>query len=531
MLSTRCAPFAVLALAAPCAAQCELDQLVAADPLDDARFGAALALSGDLAVVGAPSIFVPSDPGAAYVFARAEFDWAQVAKLTAFDGAPTDRFGAAVATDGTTVVVGAPQDDDAGTSSGSAYVYTAAGAFEAKLGAPDAAASARFGAAVVVAGDTLVVGAPRAAACYVFTKSGSSWSFQTKLTASDAATNQRDFGETLALEGDRLVVGTQLNISAAEGAAFVFERSGSAWSEVAILTATLPFPGPSTSDEFGSPVALDADTIVVGAPGYDGGGSYDEGAAFVFVRSGSTWTQQAMLVSSWGATVTNVARSVALAGERVVLGSRVGSPGSVHLFERSGTSWSEGATLLPAGFAAFDDVGAALALDGDVALVSAPEAQIGADQAGSVSAWSLSGAACPSLLGAPAAVSVGAGGAQQLRLDAGAANAGALYLLLGTASGSSPGFVVDGFVVPLNVPDPYFELTLLGANAPPLASSFALLDAAGTASASFALPPASNPALAGLTLHHAYALLDLVSIPGAAQVSFTSNAAALQLVP
>ncbi|MEX1024525.1 MAG: FG-GAP repeat protein [Planctomycetota bacterium] len=527
-------------LAAPSGAQCELDQFAAGDPFDDSRFGSALDVSGAIAVVGAPSSFVPSDPGAAYVFERDGLLWVEVAKLTPPDGASADRFGTSVAVHGSTVVVGAPLDDDGGMSSGSAYVFTATGgawSFARKLTAPDAAAGAVFGTAVAIQSDTIIVGAPRAplnpghGAAYVFVGSGANWSLQAQLAASDTALTQREFAETLAFDGDRCVIGTQSDIAGGEGAAFVFERSGVAWSETAMLTATLPFPSPSVSDEFGSPVALDGDTIVVGAPGYDGGGSYDEGAAFVFVKNGAAWSQETMLVATGGATVTNVGRSLALAGDDVLLGSRVAVSGSVHHFRRRGTNWNELGSLLPAGASDFDDVGAALAVDGDTLLIASSRAHTGSVTAGAVSAWSLAGLGCPSLLGAPAAVSVGTGGTHRLRLDAGAAHAGELYLVLGSLRGSSPGFYFGGFVIPLTLPSPYFNLTLTNPNSAVLVNTFSALDAAGRSTAAFVLPPGSNPSLVGRTAHHAFVTLDFTSNPGALQISFAGNAADVQLVP
>ena len=124
-------------------------------------------------------------------------------------------------------------------------------------------------------------------------------------------------------------------------------------------------------------------------------------------------------------------------------------------------------------------------------------------------------------------LSVNAGGSIDLELAAGTGHAGAAYLVLGSASGTSPGFAVDGQVLPLNPADPYFLFTLSSPGAPPLAQSIGTLDALGNATATFSLPAASSPGLAGIVVHHAFGLLDVTT----AAVLLTSNAAALELVP
>ena len=102
------------------------------------------------------------------------------------------------------------------------------------------------------------------------------------------------------------------------------------------------------------------------------------------------------------------------------------------------------------------------------------------------------------------------------------------YLLLGSAGGTTPGFPVDGVVLPLAVFDTYFGFTLGSPNTPPLAGSFGTLDPTGQAAASLSLPPGQSPGLAGLVLHHAYLSLALAPALG---VDFASNAVAVELVP
>lgn len=122
-------------------------------------------------------------------------------------------------------------------------------------------------------------------------------------------------------------------------------------------------------------------------------------------------------------------------------------------------------------------------------------------------------------------IPLAAGGSQGWSLATGPSGAGAAYLVLGSATGIAPSFPVDGLELPLE-PDPYFLYTLTAANTPPFQASFGLLDGDGEASAGFELPPGSNPALAGVTLHHAF-----VRFAPLGFVDFTSNPVSLLLVP
>lgn len=131
------------------------------------------------------------------------------------------------------------------------------------------------------------------------------------------------------------------------------------------------------------------------------------------------------------------------------------------------------------------------------------------------------------LVGSPAQISVANGGTQTLDLAAGAANAGDVYLLLGSVTGTAPGFQIDGFTLPLNV-DAYTLATLFAPNAPPLAGSLGTFDANGTAQATFTIAPGSA-SLAGLTASHAYVALDVQ--PTLVSIVLVSMAVDVALVP
>jgi uncharacterized repeat protein (TIGR01451 family) len=229
--------------------------------------------------------------GSAYVFVRSGSNWAEQAKLTASDAAAGDNFGISVAISGDTAVVGAFGDNtDAGDLSGSAYVFVRPGsnwAEQAKLTASDAAASDSFGYSVAIDGDTAVVGAPndsdagyKSGSAYAFARSGSSWTEQAKLTAPDAAEFD-EFGTSVAVSDDTAVVGAFGDSDAgnSSGSAYVFVRSGSSWTEQAKLTAS----DAAANDQFGFSVAISGDTAVAGAPN-DNEAAFAAGAAYVLVN-------------------------------------------------------------------------------------------------------------------------------------------------------------------------------------------------------------------------------------------------------
>jgi hypothetical protein len=374
------APAAALSQAQPSAQQAKL---LGSDSIDFDTFGFSVALSGDTAVVGANrNDERGTDAGAAYVFVRSGASWTQQAKLTAADGATNEDFGVSVAVSGDTALVGAIFDSDPGRSDlGAAYVFVRSGATwtqQAKLEPPDGISDDQFGTWLALSGDTAVIGAVhhfvagvRTGAAYVFVRSGATWSLQAELTVAAAAADDQ-LGTSVALAGDTAVVGAVNAGPTHTGAAYVFVRSGTTWTEQAQLTAA----DGAALDHFGASIALAGDTAVVGASGNDAVGQ-DAGAAYVFVRSGTTWTQQARLTAADAAGSDAFGASVALGGDTALVGSRFNSgrgasAGAAYVFARSGASWTQQTKLTADDAAAVDFFGASVALSGDSALIGAP---------------------------------------------------------------------------------------------------------------------------------------------------------------
>jgi len=260
-------------------------------------FGVSLALEGDTALVGSLAATGLNVGGQAFFYRRTTPPGGGVSwyaqQVFPSDGVPGDTFGISVAMSPSqdTGVVGACFEDNAGgTDAGSAYVFVRSGdswSEQAKLTASDGAALDEFGRQVAVDGDTVVVGArfddhtggANAGAAYVFTRSGTVWTQQAKLTASDAAEGD-EFGLALTLSGDRLIVGAYSDDHAGgadAGSAYVFTRVGTAWTEQFKLMA----PDAAAGDAFGGSVALSGDTAVVSSIFDDNAGGTDAGSVYV----------------------------------------------------------------------------------------------------------------------------------------------------------------------------------------------------------------------------------------------------------
>jgi len=355
----------------------ELAALGASDGAAGDFLGIAVAISGDTAVVGASRDAVSAtDSGSAYIYTRSGDVWTQRAKLTASDGAFNDIFGSSVAISGGTVVIGAERDD---SNAGSAYVFTGSGTTwtqQAKLLAADRAASDSFGYSVSVSGDTALVSAHGESegkgAAYVFVRSGATWTQQAKLTADDGVAGDL-FGYSAAVSGDTAVVGAYADADngAYAGSAFVFVRAGTTWTQQAKLLADDGAP----YDVLGCSIAISGDTVVVGARDDDDKG-LSSGTAFVFTRSGISWTQQAKLVAADGAGSDKFGNSVAVSGDTVVIGApwddnAAYDTGSAYTFTRSGTSWTQRVKLTSQDGAESDFFGWSVAISGDTALIGA----------------------------------------------------------------------------------------------------------------------------------------------------------------
>ena len=405
------------------------------------RFGKSVDISEDESTMVVGSYFDSTDasgatpmhePGAAYVFTKSGSDWTLQQKLVG-EGTngrmANDAFGNSVAISNNTIVVGAYHHDfDASGGSevgfaGAAYVYTRSGAtwsLQQKLAATGTNArnyQDYFGYSVDIDTDTIVVGAhlhdynaagassaSNAGAAWVFKRSGSTWSTEQKLVGT--GTNGRvagdQFGISVGISGDSIAVGAFFQDYDAAGASsvtdagatYIFTRSGATWSLEQKLVGT-GTNGRVAGDRFGQAVSIDSNTVAIGAPKQDydaaGGSSVtDPGAAYVYTRTGVTWSFQQKLVGS-GAnsrkTYDNLCVSIALSGDTVICGAPEGdydgsganlvaAAGSAVVFSRSGATWSQEQRLAGSGTngrITRDYFGTSVAVSGDTAAAGTPE--------------------------------------------------------------------------------------------------------------------------------------------------------------
>ena len=366
-------------------------KVTASDGTANSYFGSAAALNGSTALIGADGD--NSFQGAAYLFTKSNGSWSEGQKLTASDGLPGDEFGYRVALADNTLLVGAFTATVGGVvSQGAAYVFTQSDGTwseSQKLTASDGALFDNFGASVALDGSTLVVGANGATvggnaaqgAVYVFTESNGTWTQTQKLTANDGAAYD-NFGLSVALKGSTILVGSPraaIGANAGQGALYVFTESNGTWSQTQKLTAS----DGAANDSFGESVALEGSTALIGAYNATVNGHPLQGAAYIFTESNDSWSEGQKLAASDGTPNANFGNAVALEAGTALIGadaSTVGSntyQGKAYLFTESGGNWSQSDMFVASDGAVDDYFGAALAWDGTTALISTPHPTIG----------------------------------------------------------------------------------------------------------------------------------------------------------
>ena len=411
-----------------------------------AGFGSVVSASGDLVAVGAPFF----DGGRVSVFRRAGPTWELEAVLSGEETEEMDAFGSSVSLDGDTLIVGAfgedgssagvngDETDNDAEQSGAAYVFVREGTTwtqQAYLKASNGETLDFFGISVAVDGDTAVVGAlaeasaatgvngdqenndaEAAGAVYVFVRDGAAWTQQAYLKASN--TEAGDFFASVAVDGDTIAVAatgedskstgvdgdqdddfptTEPLLEGNSGAAYVFVREGNEWTQQAYLKAS----NTEELDLFGDALALAGDTLVVTAVSEDSNSTRvngDEenndalgaGAAYVFVRTGSTWEQQAYLKAPNAEIEDEFGSSVAIDGDIVIVGAEdedsnatgidgddanndADNAGAAYIFERLGDRWEQRAYVKASTTQRQDHFGDSVAIDGDTIVVGAPD--------------------------------------------------------------------------------------------------------------------------------------------------------------
>jgi hypothetical protein len=562
---------AFLSVASTLAAQCELQELSPAGLTGSDGLGAAVALDGTTALIGASG---HGGPGAVFVFERVDAGvlgeplddtWVETAMFMASDPSFL-KFGSSLHLRGPLALVGAPGNgsspsavfefwrDDNGTPADPLDDTWTETAKIRRAGAWD---FDHFGVSLDLVGETLVVGADLKnyssstvpAKVYVFERDDGGtptdpaddlWIETAAITASGTPSYMR-FGHAVALDeqANTLVVGAYW-----KRLAYVFARDDrgtpldpldDTWVETAKLTGSLRY-----DRDFGYAVDIAGDTLAISMP--DGNTSFRGGVDLLQRDDGGTpsdplddtWSFHSVVTGPAALTTQSFGASLVLEGDHLLVGDpeadQVGADaGRAHLFEcfrgsktgdPSDDVWLPANVFVESTPSAFRGFGGAVAMQGDRALIGSTGSALG--YRGAAHAWSLLGAECA--LGTDThLLSVVEGGTQQLHLRAGVANAGRSYLVLGSESGTSPGTFLGSLWLPLNT-DEWFLFTLRNPNLSPLGNTEGQLDPLGAAVATISLPPGSDPSLAGRSFDHAFALID-------AGTPFVSNPVSLLLHP
>jgi len=373
------------------------DKITAPDPQPEDHFGSAVAVTGETVFVGANRDDVErgTNAGSVHVFRRREGTWAHQTALTADDGARGDLFGSALAVSDTVALIGASQHDHSGESdAGAVYVFERGDESwtqQSKLVADDASRLDRFGTALALSGREGLVGAPFHAGnrgvdsgeAYLLDGTNGGWNVAG--TLAPLAIDRADtFGTSVALSGDTALVGAPTDEhpnGSKAGALYHFDRTDGTWEHRSRIAPEDGTPG----GRFGAAMDLSGDTLLVGAPHDVDEGLNDPGVAYVFVRSGNGWVQEARLVRSdangddgddtddrFGAAVTLAGDDVAVVGAPTDEDPNGRAGGSASVFERAGGSWRQVTKLSARHGRAEANYGQAMAAGADLAAVGVP---------------------------------------------------------------------------------------------------------------------------------------------------------------
>jgi hypothetical protein len=532
---------AVVGHVKPVATGIELQKIPVINPNPIATspwFGFSAAADGDIAIVGSPANTpFAGGNGAVQILRRALNGAWNVELAQTLNSGAFARPGWAVATDGTTCLVGVPfsplQPNVQVFEESSPGSWGAIWTLQPLAGS--SSSTAEFGAAVDIDADRAVVGSPAEARgngatgrAWIFERAaGGSWSAAAVVQPSGAVPGER-FGSSVAISGDLLAVGAPASQvpQAAGGAVFIFERTvlGS-WGQVAALEPI----GLRAGDQFGFALDMSGECLVVGAVGDDQRGT-ESGSAFVFEREAAgTWVQRARLLASDGSSADAFGTSVAIDGDEVIIGAPsangpIDRNGAAYLFTlRSDGEWREVIKFVGTETNQPDRVGQSVAVTSGSFLVGAPEADSTYQNGGAVFTFELG-----TLYRNTKALSLASGGTQALHIRADDARAGHVFVMFGSATGTSPGVAIPGTSVELPlVQDAYFDLLLTQGGARLLFPWVGVLDENGAYDARFVVPGGANASLAGLVLRHACLLID----PATFEFVDASNAVEVELVP
>ena len=316
--------------------------------------------------------------------------YTQRQKITSNPRGVGAQFGNAVAISGNTMVVGAQFDSTTASQAGAAFVFVLNGTTwtqQARLLADDGAVADKFGTSVAISGDTIVVGAFNAnaplsngGAAYVFVRSGTTWTQQQKLTANDGTADD-EFGSAAAINGNVIVVGADhadLPANSEAGAAYVFLRTGTVWAQTQRLSPTSGIL--AGGDDFGNAIVMGSNKVIIGAS-HDDTPFTAAGAVYVFGATGTaTYGFEQKLSIGDGSNGDQFGFSVGFDGTTIVGGAKEDSNivggtriGAAYVFTFNGSTWTQQQKLIASDGAGFDRFGYSIAVLGNTVAVGARE--------------------------------------------------------------------------------------------------------------------------------------------------------------
>lgn len=324
----------------------------------------------------------------------AQLSATELDRLFASDATNGDNLGAAVDVDGDRAVIGSRFDDDVSSNAGAVYVYlrnpdTQKWSLEDKLFMTGGEAGDNFGSSVAIDGDVIVVGAPQddinevafKGSAHVFTRGPGGWDDGVELLPGDENENPvyENYGISVDIDNGTIVVGVAyddevngIGTSVASGSAYVYEKGLEDWT----MTARLLPPGTEDNQNFGWSVAIDRDTILIGAPHWTASGV---GEAYVFDRFDDVWQNTAeQLPATDNLMDDNFGWSVAISGNLIVVGARLDDDavngddsGSITIFGYSSGDYINQGKLLASNGEANDYFGISVATNGEVVVAGA----------------------------------------------------------------------------------------------------------------------------------------------------------------
>ena len=335
-------------------------RLTSPKPVDQARFGSSVGISGDTVVVG--SNVRDQQRGAAYVYVRSAGIWKIQQTLTASDPEVGDYFGTSVAIDGDYLAVSAPVK---AASKGAVYIYARVNGVwsqQQKITVVDPSTYISLGYSLSMSGDTLLISADSQArnrgAAYVYRRVGTTWTQEQKLLAQDGLAND-SFGWSVSVQGNMALVGAQAK-DKSQGAAYLFSRTGTSWTQIQKLVAS----DGAAANFFGYSVAIGPDLAVIGAHGHN---NY-EGIVYVYRRTGNQWQESTIHPINQSSYIF-FGTTVALDGDTIlVAGEDLNEAGSVWAFRRDGLNWIQQRRLARPVPLFQDQFGSTLSIQGSTAL-------------------------------------------------------------------------------------------------------------------------------------------------------------------